>query len=201
MEFSDVLRKRRMVRDFDMRPIPPEIIERLLVHARRGPSSGFAQGFEFLVFDGPEQTRRFWEAVPWWNEPAWDGARKAPLLIVPLANEAAYVARYRSPETGKRTRKTGSDFPAPYWFTDTAFAAMLLMLSAVDSELGAYYFSVGPTSREIPLFCAHFGIPAEFYPIGAIAIGYPGENDKPGVNDTIRSRRRASDSMIHKGGW
>lgn len=201
VEFSEVLRKRRMVRDFDARLIPPEIIEQLLTHAQRGPSSGFAQGFEFLVFNGLIETKRFWDAMPWWNEPFWDGTRNAPLLIVPLAHEAAYVAKYSSPENGKRTRKRGADFPAPYWFTDTAFAAMLIMLSAVDSGLGAYYFSVGPTSRDIPEFRKNLGIPDDFYPIGAIAIGYPGEADKPGVNDTIRQQRRSSDTMIHRGGW
>ena len=201
MEFSEILRKRRMVRDFDARPIPPETVERLLAHARRGPSSGFTQGFEFLVFDGPEQTKRFWDAVPWWDEPAWEGTRNAPLLIVPLANETAYVARYSSPENGKRMRTTGADFPAPYWFTDSAFAAMLIMLSAVDSGLGAYYFSVAPTSRDVPQFCKAFGIPNEFYPIGAIAIGYPGAKDGPGLPDVIRSHRRPSEAMIHKGRW
>ncbi|MHB8626201.1 MAG: nitroreductase family protein [Aggregatilineales bacterium] len=201
MDFSDVMRMRRMVRDFDTRPIPQAIVQRILIHAQRGPSSGFTQGFEFLVFDGVEQTKRFWAATPWWNESSWDGARNAPLLIVPVAHEAAYVARYRSPENAARTRNTGADFPAPYWFIDTAFAAMLVLLSAVDAGLGAYYFSIGPTSREIPEFCKSFGIPDAFYPIGAIAIGYPAESDQTGVSDAIRQRRRSSDSLFHRGRW
>lgn len=201
MDFSEVLRKRRMVRDFDSRAIPQDTVQQIMHHAQRGPSSGFTQGFEFLVFEGPEQTRRFWAATPWWNDASWDGTRKAPLLIVPLGHEAAYVARYSGPENGPRMRPTGADFPAPYWFIDTAFAALLILLSAVDSGLGAYYFSVGPTSREIPAFRKSLGIPDEFQPIGAIAIGYPGPTDQPGVPETIRRHRRSSEAIFHKGGW
>lgn len=34
-------------------------------NAQRGPTSEFTQGFEFLVFNGHEQTERFWDATPW----------------------------------------------------------------------------------------------------------------------------------------
>jgi nitroreductase len=190
-----------MVRDFDSRPIPPETTQKILNHALRGPSSGFTQGFEFLVFEGAEQTKRFWAATPWWNEPSWDGTRNSPFIIVPMGHEAAYVARYSGPENGTRQRQTGAEFPAPYWFTDAGFAAMLILLSAVDAGLGAFYFSVGPTSREIPQFRQNLGIPDDYTPIGAIAIGYPGKNDQPGVPDTIRQRRRSPETVFHRGKW
>ena len=58
MEFAEVVRRRRMVRRFDRRPVPREVIDRILDVARRGPSAGFAQGVDFLVLDTPETHRR-----------------------------------------------------------------------------------------------------------------------------------------------
>jgi hypothetical protein len=40
----------------------------------------------------------------------------------------------------------------PYWFIDTAFAELLIQLTAVDAGLGAFYFSPVPTSHVIPPF-------------------------------------------------
>ncbi len=63
MEFQEAVRKRRMVRAFTAEPPAPDVVDRLLANAQRGPSSGFSQGFEFLVFSGPEETGRFWAAI------------------------------------------------------------------------------------------------------------------------------------------
>jgi nitroreductase len=50
VEFQDVVRRRRMVRNYDLdRPVPPEVVERILENALRAPSAGFSQGFGFLV--------------------------------------------------------------------------------------------------------------------------------------------------------
>ncbi|MCA1846429.1 MAG: nitroreductase family protein, partial [Actinobacteria bacterium] len=60
MDFEDVVRRRRMVRNFEDRPVPGDVVERLVANALRGPSAGFSQGFELLVLNGPEETGRYW---------------------------------------------------------------------------------------------------------------------------------------------
>ncbi len=55
MELGEAIRRRRMVRNFEDRPVPAEALERILDHARRAPSAGHTQGFAFLVLEGPEQ--------------------------------------------------------------------------------------------------------------------------------------------------
>ena len=54
MEFSDVVRKRKMVRSFTDEPVEPEAVRRILDTARRGPSAGFSQGVEFVVITDPD---------------------------------------------------------------------------------------------------------------------------------------------------
>lgn len=200
MEFQDVVRKRCMVRAFEERPVPPELVQRILSNAQRGPSSGFTQGFDFLVFEGSGETKRFWDATPWHGS-FWAGARRAPLIIVPVAHPQAYVDRYRAPDRAFVGRQFAEDFPAPYWFIDAGLAAMLILLTAVDAGLGAFYFSIGPTSREIPAFRVAFGIPEAYYPIGAIAIGYPGAGDPSPPAEEMRRRLRAPESRIHRSRW
>ncbi|HEY0698970.1 MAG TPA: nitroreductase family protein, partial [Micromonospora sp.] len=64
MEFSDVVRRRRMVRNYDPdRPVPPEVVEQPVDHAVRAPSAGFAQGWGFLVLESPADRERFWAAT------------------------------------------------------------------------------------------------------------------------------------------
>jgi nitroreductase len=94
MEFQDVIRKRRIVRAYTSRPLPPDVVQRILENAQRGPSSGFTQGFEFLVFDGPAQVARFWQAL----EAEATDVLAAPLIIVPIAHAQAYVQRYLEPD-------------------------------------------------------------------------------------------------------
>ena len=49
MEFDQVVRKRRMQRNFSADPVPPEVLDRIFDLARRGPSAGYTQGQAFIV--------------------------------------------------------------------------------------------------------------------------------------------------------
>jgi nitroreductase len=53
MEFQDVVRRRRMIREYADTPVDPAFINRALGNAVRAPSAGFSQGWAFLVLDRP----------------------------------------------------------------------------------------------------------------------------------------------------
>ncbi|MGQ0849942.1 MAG: nitroreductase family protein, partial [Actinomycetota bacterium] len=57
MEFDEVLRRRRMVRNYQPDPIPPAVVDRIVEAARRAPSAGFTQGQSFIVVT-KQATRR-----------------------------------------------------------------------------------------------------------------------------------------------
>jgi nitroreductase len=199
VEFADVVRRRRMVRDYDPdRPVPPEVRERLLEHAIRAPSAGFSQGWAFLVLESPQERERFWAVT------AGDGApdrwllrmRRAPLLIVPLSHKAAYLDRYAEPDKGWSDRDERR-WPVPYWDIDTGMAALLMLLTAVDEGLGACFFGI-PAER-VAAFAEEFGVPAEYRPIGCISVGYPGKDDRR--SPSLRRGRRTVDDVVHRGRW
>ena len=79
---------------------------------------------------------------------------------------------------------------------------MLILLTAVDAGLGAFYFSIGRTSRQVPAFRRAFGIPSTHDPIGAIAIGHPATSDSLQPSPRVlRGKRRDLTSRIHVGQW
>lgn len=190
-----------MTRAFDPRPVPSEIVDRVLTTGLRGPSAGFTQGFDLVVLEGPEQTARFWDVtLPASRRPAfpWPGLLDAPVIVVPLADAGAYVARYAQPDKARSGLGAGEDaWPVPYWLVDTAFASMLMLLSAVDEDLGALFFGIFRNEREL---MAALGVPEGLRPVGAIALGYPaGSGDRP--SHSVARGRRPFDEVVHRGGW
>jgi len=56
VEFQDVVRRRRMVRSYHRdRPVPPDVIDRIVRNGLRAPSAGFSQGWGFLMLDNRVQ--------------------------------------------------------------------------------------------------------------------------------------------------
>lgn len=196
MEFAEVVRRRRMVRNFEERPVAPEVVERLLAAAVRAPSAGYTQGWAFLVLEDPADRARFWD-VSWPPQERAGSGRlavmKAPLIVVPLASKQAYLDRYAEPDKGW-TDRDESRWPVPYWQIDAGFASMLILLAATNERLGALFFGIpDPDAIREP-----FGVPAEWRPIGAIAIGHPAP-DVP--SPSLKRGRRSLDDVVHRGRW
>src|ERR1700722_1528936 len=125
MDLDALLRRRRMHRSFADRPLDPAALERILARARRAPSAGHTQGWAFLVLEGADQVAGFWEHASdpaWRRAPTWPGLLRAPVIVVPLASQDAYLARYSEADKEATGRATEAAWPVPYWLVDTAFA-------------------------------------------------------------------------------
>ncbi len=198
MEFQSVVRRRKMVRSFLPDPVPAPVLDRILANAQRAPSAGFSQGWAFLVLEGPEETAVFWDAVSdpeWRAKPTWPGLLNAPVVIVPLTDEAVYRARYAEPDKAT-SGLASSDWPVPYWLVDTSFAALLILLSAVDAGLGALFTGLNHHDQEV---MAALGVPPTLAPIGAVILGWADEHDRP--SPSLARGHRPAESVIHRGRW
>ncbi len=188
-----------MVRAFAPERVPADVLNRVLEAGRRAPSAGNSQGWDFVVLEGDDQTSRYWDITyprkrrdGFTHDPLFD----APVLVLPLAHAQAYLDRYSEPD--KRAHGLGESaeaWPVPFWTVDTSFAAMLLLLAAVNEGLGACFFGI--FSRQDVLLEA-LGVPAGHEPIGAIALGWPAP-DRPGLS--ARRPRRPLDHVVHRGTW
>lgn len=200
MEFQDVVRRRRMVRAFEPAPVPRDVLERILTNALHAPSAGFTQGYAFLVLEGPEETGRFWDATfPDRDRRArfrYPKLFDAPVIVVPLSSEQAYLDRYAEPDKGV-TDRDASFWPVPYWHVDTGFATMLMLLTAVDAGLGALFFGIFP--EHMAAFRDAFAVPDALTPIGAVALGVPSPDDLP--SPSLRRGRKPLDAVVHRGTW
>lgn len=195
MEFSEVLRRRRMVRHYTDQPLALEVVERVLDSALRAPSAGFSQGWAFLALTDPADRERFWPYVPT-RATQTPTMMDAPLVVVPLAHEAAYVQRYAQPDKAAAGVK---EWPVPYWYVDTGMAALCMLLTAVDEGLGACFFGIQAEQRAG--FTTEFGIPRGYEPVGGITVGYR-HPDLPAQDQAaVEARRRSKAEVVHWGQW
>jgi len=202
MEFDEVVRRRRMVRQFDPeRPLPPELVDKIVNHALRAPSAGFSQGWGFLVLTEPADRDLYWAATTGGRaEPAWRGAwlermRTAPLIVVCLSNKSVYLDRYAEDDKGW-TDRDESHWPVPYWDIDTGFATLLMHLTAVNEGLGSCFIGLPPVT--IADFRLAFGVPEDFSPIGALAVGYKADHKR---SPSLKRGHRPVADVVHHGRW
>jgi len=201
MEFSEVVRRRKMVRSYTSDPVDPALVDLALRNATRAPSAGFTQGWSFVVLDTPADVDRYWDLFVGdeeWEADNWlRGMRTAPVLILPCASKAAYLSRYAESDKGW-TDQDEARWPMPFWYMDTAMAVMLILQTAVDQGLGACYFGIPP--RHDAEVRAEFGIPGDWDPIGVVSLGHPAPTGGA-TGSPARRVRRPVEEIVHRGGW
>ena len=195
MEFTDVVRRRRMIRNYRPDPIPEDVLEPILAAARRAPSAGFTQGQSFVVVT-EEATRRAIAELA--NEPDYVAAgfdpwmSRAPVHVVVCTSEAAYRDRYAEPD--KDGSMDAQDWPVPYWHIDAGASLMLLLLAAVDAGLGAGFAG----SHSLGGIADLLGIPDDVTPIGLVTLGYPEPDRRSGSLDR---GWKPAEEVVHRERW
>jgi nitroreductase len=196
-----------MTRAFRPDPVPDGLLEELVDLASRAPSAGKAQGWHLITLEG-SRTAAFWDVTLPTEERAsfrWQRLLDAPVIIVPLADPAAYVNRYAEPDKAHTGLGGGTDaWAAPYWTIDASMAVMTLLLAAEEMGLGALFFGVFRGEAGLR---ASLGVPDELQLLGAIALGYradDGDSVYRGDQGPGRSAgrpRRTVDQIVHRGRW
>jgi nitroreductase len=196
MELKDAILKRRMVRNFADKPVPPEIIERIVDLTRHAPSAGFTQGQSFIVVTQPELRKAIADTCQ--EEEYVKGGfdpfiSKAPVLLIPCTSELAYHRRYQ--ETDK-VNEDGTEivWPVPYWFMDIGCAVMIALLAALDEGLVTAF--VG--SKDLDAMRTLLKMPAEITPVGVIAVGYRAV-DVP--SPSLKRGRKPDQDYVHHETW
>ena len=180
MDFSEVVRRRRMVRHFADERVERVVLERIAATAQRTPSAGFSQGQRLVIVTDPAVRHRiallcgeldYAESGfdPWISE--------APALFIPCVSEEIYHARYREADKVEEGG-TEIDWPVPYWWMDIGCTVMLVLLAAVDEGLAAGF--AGADAAGYVKLKAMLGIPDEFSPVGVIPVGRPLPDQRSG---------------------
>lgn len=172
MEFAEVIRRRRTVRNYDSaKPVSRDALERIVAAAQRAPSAGFSQGQRLVVVTDDATRRAIAEIC---EEPEYVAAgfdpwvSRAPALMISCVSEEVYHRRYREADK-LQDDGTEIEWPVPYWWIDVGTTWMLIMLAAVDEGLAAGFLG----THRVDELKALLGVPAEFMPIGVVTIGHP----------------------------
>jgi nitroreductase len=194
MEFGEVVRRRRMVRNYLARPVDPAAVERIVEAGVRAPSAGFSQGQSFVVVTEPERRLRIAELA---GEPEYTARgfdpwiSRAPVHVVVCVSEATYHERYREPD---KINDDGNEieWPVPYWWVDAGASMMAILLAAVDEGLGAGFLGV----QSFDGLAEFLDIPDTVAPVGVVTIGHPAPDRR---SSSLDRGRRAG--VVHHERW
>ncbi|HJP70500.1 MAG TPA: nitroreductase family protein [Candidatus Limnocylindria bacterium] len=198
MEFSEVVRRRRMVRHFAPDPIDRAVLERIAATAQRAPSAGFSQGQRLVIVTDPARRRRLAELVgegfytdrgfdPWISE--------APALFIPAVSAKVYVDRYNEPDKRDPSAPPGTEdeWDVPYWWMDVGCTVMLVLLAAVDEGLAA-----GFAGGDFDGIRTELGMPDDYTPVGVIPVGRPLKDVK---SPSLKRGWRGVDEFVRWEAW
>ena len=170
MDYFALIQARRSVRAFATKPIPEELLNRILEAANAAPSAGDLQAYDIYVVRKAEQRKKLAEAALW-----QDFVAAAPVVLVFCANPAHNEARY-----GERGRRL-------FAVQDATIACTFAMLSATALGLASVWvgaFQDDQVSRVI-------GASPKQQPVAILPVGYAAESPE-------RTPRRALKRLVHE---
>ena len=180
----DLIRDRWSPRAFAAKPIEPAILASLFEAARWAPSSSNEQPWAFLVAtkDDPENFAKTLGVLVEFNA-AW--AKEAAALVLAVSS-----LKFHANGTPNRNA-----------FYDTGAASALLSVEATHRGLAVHQMAGFDPAKAKQVF----GIPEDWEPIAAVAIGYPG--DPGALSEKLRDRevaprtRKPLSEFVMSGRW
>jgi len=151
MDVLEAIHTRRSIRKYDDKPVPDELVQKILSAAMSAPSACNSQPWHFVVVTD----RKLLAEVPKVN-PYAKMARDAPLAILVCGDV------------------TLKQVPG-YWVVDCAAAVQNLLLAAHALGLGAVWTGVYPRKERMDGFRRLLGLPDTVAAHSLIVLGYPAE--------------------------
>jgi nitroreductase len=171
VETWDAIRSRRNVRAYRDEAIAPQDLDRILEAARRAPSAGNQQAWDFVVCTDPEQLTQLAGVGPAAGHVASSAATIA--LVAPRSDDAQMRDLVQF---------------------DLGQATMSVMLAAADLGIGSAH--AGAQDQE--LMRRLLGLPEDRFCALLITLGVPA--DRP-LTPIQRPQRRPFTDVVHRDHW
>ena len=170
MEFKSLIAQRRSIRKYSDRPVPRDVMDRMLAEALTAPSARNTRTTRFLVVDDPALVARMADMRDYGSA----FLKGVPAAVVVLGDT------------------TTSDL----WRENAAISATVLQLAAVDEGLGSCWVHVcGRPRRKDDPTCAPFcRSPKAASPCVSLRSATPTSIPRRCPTRTMRSGSSASDS-------
>lgn len=195
MEFTEVLRGRRMVRNYRSDPVDEEALRRIVRVVRRAPSAGFSQGHRVVVVTDAAVRKGIADvAEGWYLERGYHPwISTAPAHFVFGIREASYHERYQEADKVD-TEGAEIPWPIPFWWFDAGALFMLLQLAAIDEGLATGFFSPAEPA-ELAAIGSLAGFPDDVAVVGAMTAGHAADDPAVPV-DRLAKRRKPIDDLV-----
>jgi nitroreductase len=171
VETCDAIRSRRNVRTYSEEAIAPEDLDRILEAARRAPSAGNQQAWDFIVSTDREQLARLTRVGPAAGHVAGSAATIA--LVAPRSDD---------PQMRDLVQ------------FDLGQATMSIMLAAADLGIGSAH--AGAHDQELARRL--LDVPEDRFCAVLVTLGVPA--DRP-LTPIQRPNRRPFSDVVHRGHW
>lgn len=168
MDFMDVLRNRRAVRDFKPDPIAPAVLKRLVDVAVLAPSAMNDQPWRFSIVTDPAMLERMSDAAK----------RHLLKCLHVLPKPEHFRDLFSDPQLHLFHRAPAliiisADSDNPWVSEDCALAAENLMLAATEMRLGSCWVGFAQTWLNAPEGRAMIGMPFSHQVVAPIVVGVP----------------------------
>ncbi|MCB5230832.1 MAG: nitroreductase family protein [Candidatus Cloacimonas sp.] len=156
MEFLDVIKSRKSVRNYSSEPVPEEILNEILEAGRNAPSYQNRQCWRFVVINEPDRIKEFA------NNTGLVGKinyfiKDAPLIIVACADPL---------HSGTMNKQN-------YYLVDTAIAFQQMMLTAWNYGVGSCWMA-GFNEKVVK---KHLNLPSRIRVVAFSPFGYPKDRE------------------------
>ena len=179
MDYSELLKKRRAVRDYEEKEVPLDILMQIINESCLAPSSSNRQPWHFIIINNKDVIKRLFDES------------KRNLLLDLEQNPASPSSKY---EAILRDKHFNVFYNAPCLVfitgpkellsiqVDCALAACYFMFSACTKGLGTCWIGLGRFIKD-PEILKLIGMPDDHQIVAPIIIGYP--KDIPDVPDRM----------------
>jgi len=181
VDLFELMMKRRSVRNFEDRPVPPDVVDRLLDAANNAPSGGNIQPLSIVVVQESEARVELADMVG--GQPWVKNAPVSMVFCIDFFRVKRWAAMFDVDFLGEQAL---SSFLIAY--ADVMCAAQNVVMLAESEGLGSVY--IGTIQASISHAREFFGMPDYVLPLMVLSIGYP-----KSVSRTIP--KLARDVVVH----
>jgi len=182
VDLFELMMKRRSVRNFEDRPVPPDVVDRLLDAANNAPSGGNIQPLSIVVVQEPEARAKLAGMVG--GQPWVKNAPVSMVFCIDFYRVKKWASAFGVDFLGERSL---SSFLIAY--ADLMCAAQNAVVLAESEGLGSVY--VGTIQASTSDAREFFGMPDHVLPLMVLSLGYPRS-----VPRTIP--KLATDVVVHR---
>jgi nitroreductase len=164
MDPIEIMMSRRSVRTWEDKPVPEELVKKILSAAMQTPSARNQQAWQFIVLNERKVLDQVAQTAP--------GARhaeKAPLGIIVCGDMSLETAM------------------AGYWVQDCAAASMSILVAAYSLGLAGVWTAGYPNMERANGLAKIVELPEKVIPLSMMLLGYP--DTRPAPEDRFQEDR------------